>query len=107
QSRFQYTGTGPGSPATAPSVLALGANAAFGRTSPGGPLRLFGGVVDSRIALAQSSPATKVAFEHLLGGWDAASGSWLPSFPIPMEGWQIPSGPSFRHDARNTGKWVP
>ena len=94
QSRFQYTGTGPGSPATAPSVLALGANAAFGRTSPGGPLRLFGGVVDSRIALAQSSPATKVAFEHLLGGWDAASGSWLPSFPIPMEGWQIPSAPA-------------
>src|SRR5439155_1354196 len=62
-SRFQYTGTGPGSRSSAPGVLALGANAAFGRTTPGGPLRLFGGVVDSRIAAAQSSPANKLPSE--------------------------------------------
>jgi Subtilase family/FG-GAP-like repeat len=94
QSRFAYAGTGPGSPSSTPGVLALGANSAFGRISRGGPLRLFGGVVDSRIAAAQSSPATKVAFDHLVGGWDAASGSWLPSFPIPIEGWQIPTAPA-------------
>jgi len=93
-SRFAYTGTGPGSRSSTPGVLALGANAAFGRISRGGPLRLFGGVVDSRIAAAQSSPATKVAFDHLVGGWDAASGDWLPSFPIPIEGWQIPTAPA-------------
>src|SRR5439155_9375806 len=60
QSRFAVTGTGAGSRATAPSVLALGANTAFGRSSPGDPLRLFGGVVDSRIAAAQSSPGTRI-----------------------------------------------
>ena len=94
QSHFDFTGTGAGSRATAPSVVALGANAAFGRTRRGGPLGLFGGVVDSRIAAAQSAPATRLAFEHLLGGWDAASGDWLASYPIPMEGWQIPSAPA-------------
>src|SRR5437763_125904 len=36
--RFQYAGTGPGSRSSAPGVLALGANAAFGRTKPGRPL---------------------------------------------------------------------
>ncbi|MEA2398577.1 MAG: cell wall-associated protease [Thermoleophilaceae bacterium] len=94
QSHFDYKATGAGSRATSPSVLALGANAAFGRTAPSGPLQLFGGVVDSRLAAAQGSPGTKIDFQHLLGGWDAASGSWASSFPIPMEGWQIPSAPA-------------
>ncbi|HEX8074400.1 MAG TPA: S8 family serine peptidase [Thermoleophilaceae bacterium] len=94
QSHFQFSGTGAGSKATSPSVLALGANAAFGRLASGGPLRLFGGVVDSRLAAAQGSPGTKVDFQHLVGGWDAAGGSWAPSFPIPIEGWQIPSAPA-------------
>jgi hypothetical protein len=94
QSHFSVTGTGAGSHAGSPSVLALGANAAFGRTAPGGPLRLFGGVVDERLAAAQGSPATKLPFEHLVGGWDAASGAWLRSYPIPIEGWQIPTAPA-------------
>jgi Subtilase family/FG-GAP-like repeat len=94
QSRFEYAGTGPGSKSSTPGVLALGANTAFGRITRGGPLRLFGGVVDSRLAAAQSSPATRVHFDHLVGGWDAASGAWLPSFPIPIEGWQIPTAPA-------------
>ena len=103
ESHFNFTGTGPGSRATAPSALALGANAAFGRLARRGPLGLFGGVVDSRIAAAQSAPATKVDFEHLLGGWDAASGDWLSSFPIPMEGWQIPTAPAIA-DVEGDGK---
>jgi hypothetical protein len=94
QSRFAFEGTGPGSRSSTPGVLALGANSAFGRIGKGGPLRLFGGVVDSRIAAAQSSPANRLPFDHLLGGWDAASGDWLPSFPIPIEGWQIPTAPA-------------
>jgi hypothetical protein len=93
-SHFSVSGTGAGSRASSPSVLALGANAAFGRTQPGGPLRLFGGVVDSRLAAAQGSPGTKLPFEHLVGGWDAASGDWLASYPIPIEGWQIPTAPA-------------
>jgi hypothetical protein len=93
-SHFAYTGTGAGSPSSTPGVLALGANSAFGRTSPKGPLRWFGGVVDSRLASAQLSPATRIAFDHLLGGWDAKSGDWLPAFPRVMEGWQIPSAPA-------------
>jgi hypothetical protein len=93
-SHFAYAGTGPGSPSSTPGVLALGANSAFGRTSRKGPLRWFGGVVDSRLATAQLSPATKVAFDHLLGGWDAKTGDWLPAFPRVMEGWQIPTAPA-------------
>jgi hypothetical protein len=76
-------------------VLALGANGAFGRTAGGsGRLRFFGGVVDSRLAAAQGSPATKVPFEHLLGGWDAEGGEWLEPFPRVMEGWQLPAAPA-------------
>jgi Subtilase family/FG-GAP-like repeat len=94
QSRFQYEGTGPGSKSTTPGVLALAANSAFGRIRKGGPLRYFGGVVDSRLAGAQSAPSTRVDFDHLVGGWDATTGAWLPSYPIPTEGWQIPSAPA-------------
>jgi hypothetical protein len=91
---FQTSGRGAASAASAPSILALGANSAFGRLSPGGPLRYFGGVIDSRLANAQLSPATPMAFQHLLGGWDARTGDWLPAFPAVMEGWQIPSAPA-------------
>jgi hypothetical protein len=91
---FQSQGTGATSPATAPSVLALGANSAFGRITSGGPLDFFGGMVDERLALAQTSPATKLPFEHLLGGWDASSGTWLSAFPIPVEGWLIVTAPA-------------
>ena len=94
-SHFEFAGRGPASNSTAPSVLALGANAAFGRTGgEDGPLRFFGGVVDFRLAAAQNSPAVKVPFEHLLGGWDASSGSWMPAFPRVMEGWQLPASPA-------------
>ncbi len=94
QSRFQIAGRGALSPADAPGALALGANGAFGRTAPGGPLRFFGGIVDDRLVQAQFQPATPIAFEHLLGGWDAASGAWLNAFPIPTEGWEIVSSPA-------------
>ena len=103
QSHFEFAGTGPGSRATAPSALALGANAAFGRVTRGGPLALFGGLVDSRLAAAQSAPATRIGFEHLLGGWDAASGNWLSSYPIPMEGWLIVAAPAIA-DVDGDGK---
>ncbi|MGI9019371.1 MAG: S8 family serine peptidase [Solirubrobacterales bacterium] len=94
QSRFQIAGRGVSSPADAPGALALGANGAFGRTQPGGPLRFFGGIVDNRLAQAQLQPATPIAFEHLLGGWDAGSGAWLDAFPIPTEGWEILTSPA-------------
>ena len=91
--RFATTGQGAGSPAHAPSVLGLGANTAFARLSPGGPLRFLSGAVDSRLAAAQQSPASRVEFEHLLGAWDARGGDWLRGFPRAMEGWQIVHGP--------------
>jgi hypothetical protein len=90
---FQTTGRGTSSPAGAPSALALGSSYVFGRASRGAPLRLYGGMVDERLALAQGSPAKPLPFEHLLGGWDARSGSWLPHFPIPVEGWQVTTAP--------------
>jgi hypothetical protein len=105
-SHFAYTGTGPGSPSSTPGVLALGANSAFGRTSPKGPLRWFGGVVDSRLAPAQLSPASRVEFDHLLGGWDARSGDWLPAFPRVMEGWQIPTAPAIADVGGDAGAEV-
>jgi hypothetical protein len=94
RSHFQTLGTGPASRAQAPAAIGLGANAAFGRQRPNGPLRLFGGLIDLRLAAAQSLPATPTPFEHLMGGWDAAGGDWLPAFPVVMEGWQIISGPA-------------
>jgi hypothetical protein len=93
QSHFQSAGKGSSSRSGAASILALGANAAFGRTMPGGPLRYFGGAVDGRLAAAQQAPATKIDFEHVLGGWDAASGDYLAPFPITMEGWTIVTAP--------------
>jgi hypothetical protein len=100
---FAVAGTGAGSRSMAPGFIALGANAAFGRTSPKGPLKLFGGGVDARLIPAQLSPAQHVDFEHLLGGWDAKSGDWLPSFPIPMEGWTILTAPTLA-DVDGDGK---
>ena len=94
ENHFQSLGRGGSSEAGAPSAIAVGANAAFGRHERGGPLRLFGGLVDLRLAQAQVSPASRVPFEHLLGGWDARSGSWLPAFPRVLEGWTILSGPA-------------
>ena len=91
---FDTLGRGSSSPSNAPSALALGGNGAFGRTSPGGPLRFFSGLVDSRLAQAQLSPASRPDFEHLLGGWDAGSGSWLAPYPRPMEGWTILEAPA-------------
>ena len=90
---FSVEGRGGSSRSSASSQLALGSNFAFGRTSPGGPLRLFSGLVDSQLAVAQLSPASSIPFEHLLGGWDAASGEHLPGFPAPVEGWTVLSGP--------------
>ena len=106
QGHFQLEGRGASSPATAPAALALGANAAFGRASPDGPLRFFGGLVDDRLALAQVSPATEVPFEHLLGGWDAASGDWLADFPIPVEGWTIVTSPAIADVGGGSGAEV-
>jgi len=92
EGHFAFNGRGSRSPSASPGAIALGANAAFGRAKPGAPLRLFGGMVDSRLAAAQSSPATRLEFEHLVGGWDAASGAWLDAWPRPIEGWTIAAG---------------
>jgi hypothetical protein len=79
---------GPGVAAT----LSIGANGAFGRTRPGKPLRYFSGLIDARLAVAQVTPASRIGFEHLFGGWDARTGRWLPGFPAPVEGWTIVAG---------------
>src|SRR5207237_745414 len=106
QSHFDFTGTGAGSRATAPSVVALGANAAFGRITRGGPLGLFGGVVDSRIAAAQSAPA---AGDVDGGGRDevvaVTRDGYLYVWNTPARAGSMREWPSFRHDARNTGRF--
>ena len=91
---FSVEGRGEGSRSAAAAQIALGSNFAFGRTSRDGPLRLFSGLVDAQLAVAQASPASTVPFEHLLGGWDARSGEPLPGFPAPVEGWTVLAGPS-------------
>ncbi len=91
---FAVEGRGEGSRSAAAAQIALGSNFAFGRTSRDGPLRLFSGLVDAQLAVAQTSPASSVPFEHLLGGWDARSGEQLPGFPTPVEGWTVLAGPS-------------
>jgi hypothetical protein len=91
--QFESSARGAQSPAAAPAALALGANAAFGRTAEDGPLQLYGGMVDATLIPAQLNPSEKVPFEHLLGGWDAATGAWLAPFPRPMEGWTILAAP--------------
>lgn len=107
EDHFAATGRGAESHAGAPAILGLGANAAFGRMSPGGPLRYLGGIVDERLALAQAMPASRVPFEHLAGGWDAASGEWISGFPTVMEGWQIISGPAVADvDANGTAEAI-
>jgi hypothetical protein len=67
--------------------LAFGANAAFARI--GGRLQLVGGVVSSGLILAQLSPASQIAFDHLAARWDVATGEVTTT---PIEGWQIASG---------------
>jgi len=94
QNHFQSNGLGVGSTSAATSILALGANAAFGRTTKGGPLGYFGGAVDSRLIAAQESPAMRLPFEHVVGGWDAATGNYLPHYPQTMEGWTILGAPA-------------
>ncbi len=59
-----------------------------------------------RLAQAQLSPASEIEFEHLIGGWDAASGQWLPEFPIPVEGWTIASAPAIADVGGDAGAEV-
>ena len=75
-------------------MLALGANAVFGRPRPDGPLQVFGGMVDETLIAAQSSPGTAIPFEHVLGGWDATTGDWAPAYPRTSEGWLILTAPT-------------
>ena len=91
---FTTTGRGSGSRATAMSALALGSNGAFGRLSEGGTLGYFSGLVDTQFAVATQAPAQRIPYQHLVGGWDAASGSYLSGFPAPVEQFQIIAGPA-------------
>src|SRR5204862_940346 len=76
------------------AIPALWLNASFARLAPGGGIALLGGVVDDRLPLAQSAPASQIPFDYLMAGWDAASGQWLPGFPRPIEGWQLAGAPA-------------
>ena len=91
---FTTTGKGAQSRTTAESALALGSNGAFGKLSKDGPLGFFSGLVDTRFALASQTPAQRIPYEHILGGWDAATGSHLAGFPAPVEQFQILATPA-------------
>ena len=97
---FAVEGRGGSSRSGAVAQLALGANAAFGRTTRGGPLRLFAGLVDSQLAVAQLSPASNVPFEHLLGGWDAAQRPAAAGVPRAGRGLDDPGRPGGRRRGR-------
>ena len=91
---FTTSGKGAESRTSATAGLALGSNGAFGRLQADGPLAFFSGLVDLRFALASQTPAQRTPYEHILGGWDAASGSHLNGFPAPVEQFQILSAPA-------------
>ena len=76
------------------SAIALGSNGAFGRLSEDGPLGFFSGLVDTQFALATQAPAQRIPYQHIVGGWDAESGSYLSGFPAPVEQLQILSAPA-------------
>lgn len=91
---FDTAGKGASSKTTATSAIALGANGAFGRLSESGPLGFFSGIVDTQFAVAFQAPAQRIPYEHLVGGWDAASGSYFDAFPAPVEQLQILATPA-------------
>jgi len=91
---FTTTGKGSESRTTAAASLALGSNGAFGRLSEDGPLGFFSGLVDTRFAAASQMPAQRIPYEHIVGGWDAASGSHVAGFPAPVEQFQIITAPA-------------
>ena len=91
---FTTTGKGAESRTTAASALALGSNGAFGRLSEAGGLGYFSGLVDTQFAVATQAPAQRIPFQHILGGWDAASGNHLAGFPAPVEQLQIITAPA-------------
>jgi hypothetical protein len=91
---FTTVGKGSESRTTALSALALGSNGAFGRLTEDGPLGFFSGLVDTQFALATQAPAQRIPYQHIVGGWDAQSGSYLSGFPAPVEQLQIISAPA-------------
>ena len=91
---FTTNGKGAQSRTTAASALALGSNGAFGRLTDGGALGYFSGLVDVQFAAASQLPAQRIPYEHIVGGWDAASGAHLPGFPAPVEQFQIITAPA-------------
>jgi hypothetical protein len=92
--QFTTTGKGSRSRTTAESALAFGSGGAFGRLAKGGPLAFFSGLAEMRFVLATQAPATTVPYQHILGGWDAASGDYLAGFPAPVEQLQIIGAPA-------------
>jgi hypothetical protein len=100
---FTTTGRGSDSHAGVDAALALGSNGAFGRLAKGGPLSFFSGLVDVRFALASQMPAQRVSYQHIVGGWDAASGEYLSAFPVPVEQFQIITAPAIA-DVTGDGK---
>jgi hypothetical protein len=91
---FTTVGKGPDSRTTATAALALGSNGAFGRLSDDGTLGYFSGLVDAQFALATQAPAQRIPYQHVMGGWDAASGAHLAGFPAPVEQFQILTAPA-------------
>ncbi|MGH2838001.1 MAG: S8 family serine peptidase [Thermoleophilaceae bacterium] len=91
---FTTVGKGSESRTTAMSAIALGSNGAFGRLSEDGPLAFFSGLVDTQFALATQAPAQRIPYQHIVGGWDAESGSYLSGFPAPVEQLQILTAPA-------------
>jgi hypothetical protein len=90
---FSDMGVGKNSDSSAPGLVNIAGNGAFGRLVGGGPLRYFSGAIDNRLLLAAVQAGQRIDFQHVLGGWDAASGSQLDAFPRVMDGWFFVNAP--------------
>jgi hypothetical protein len=80
---------GPGSRATdGPSLSAI-TSGAFGDIDGDGRLDFAAGTTGFAAALTALLNGLRIPYEHHLSAWNAASGDYLSSFPVPVEDYQF------------------
>ena len=80
---------GAGSRATdGPSLSAI-TSGAFGDIDGDGRLDFTAGTAGFRAALTELLNGVRIPYEHHLSAWNAASGDYLSSFPVPVEDFQF------------------
>jgi len=71
-----------------PSLSAI-TSGAFGDIDGDGRLDFAAGTAGLRVALTALLNGLRMPYEHHLSAWNAATGDYLPSFPVPVEDFQF------------------